>query len=389
MRHSPTRIIRGCLSVALSGFALTACKKDVIIDQAGGEIALTWTPAGVNSVTGVPGAAIKAAIAQKMAGDAPKPLPKDTWEHAQRLYKSYQGVPLWLTADGIDKPRAGALMYALADGTSDGLRLDSYPLEELGATIDAITRSDTATAEQLADVDVLLTAAYVALGEDLMTGQVDPKAVNQSWHISGKEEKVDSALFRSLRADQLDRAIALMRPQDEGYDSLRTQLAFYRKHAENGWTKVPAGKTLKAGQSDSPARIAAVTARLSEEGYSIGNAEAPADSNKQVASTTDTAARKPVPTTPTPGASSAVFSKALSDAVSEFQSRHGIVVSGTLNPETVDAMNVPPQYRAAQIAANLERFRWMPRALGDRFIMVNVPAFKVAAYDSGRKSLER
>jgi murein L,D-transpeptidase YcbB/YkuD len=374
----------------LTGLALTACKKDVIIDQAGGEIALTWTPAGVESVKGVPGAAIKTAIEARISGDAPKPLPKDTWEHAQRLYKNYQGVPLWLTADGLDKPRAGAMLYALADGTSDGLRLDGYPLEQLGGAIDAITRSDSATAEQLAEVDVLLTAAYVALGEDLMTGQVDPKSVNQSWHISGREEKVDSALFRSLRADQLDRAIALMRPLDEGYDSLRTQLAFYRKHAEKGWTKVPAGKTLKRGQSDSPERIAAVTARLMDEGYAIGNSEAPADSNKQLASTTDTAARQPAPTTPAPAspASPSVFSKALSDAVSEFQSRHGIAVTGTLNPETVDAMNVAPQYRAAQIAANLERYRWMPRALGSRYIMVNVPAFKVAAYDSGRKSLE-
>jgi murein L,D-transpeptidase YcbB/YkuD len=374
----------------LTGLALAACKKDVIIDQAGGEIALTWTPAGVESVKGVPGAAIKTAIEARISGDAPKPLPKDTWEHAQRLYKNYQGVPLWLTADGLDKPRAGAMLYALADGTSDGLRLDGYPLEQLGGAIDAITRSDSATAEQLAEVDVLLTAAYVALGEDLMTGQVDPKSVNQSWHISGREEKVDSALFRSLRADQLDRAIALMRPLDEGYDSLRTQLAFYRKHAEKGWTKVPAGKTLKRGQSDSPERIAAVTARLMDEGYAIGNSEAPADSNKQLASTTDTAARQPAPTTTAPAspASPSTFSKALSDAVSEFQSRHGIAVTGTLNPETVDAMNVSPQYRAAQIAANLERYRWMPRALGSRYIMVNVPAFKVAAYDSGRKSLE-
>jgi murein L,D-transpeptidase YcbB/YkuD len=78
----------------------------------------------------------------------------------------------------------------------------------------------------------------------------------------------------------------------------------------------------------------------------------------------------------------------MSEAVAEFQARHNITVTGSLNPETVDAMNVSPDFRAAQIAANLERYRWMPRALGDRYIMVNVPAFKVAAYDSGHKSLE-
>ncbi|HET9425341.1 MAG TPA: L,D-transpeptidase family protein [Gemmatimonadaceae bacterium] len=387
MRFRRLKTFRSHLPLVVAALALAACKKDVIIDQAGGEIPLTWTPAGVQSIKNVPGTAITAAINQKMAGEAPEPLPKDTWEHARRLYKNYQGVPLWLTADGLDKPRAGALMYALADGTSDGLRLDGYPLEQLGAAVDALMRTDAPTAEQLAEVDMLLTAAYVALGEDLMTGQVDPKEVNQSWYISGKEEKVDSALFRSLRAEELDRAIALMRPTDEAYDALREQLAWYRQHTEKGWTKVPAGKTLKAGQSDSPARIAALVTRLSEEGYAVGTpTPAPADSNARPA-TIDTAAGTP-PATSAPAASSSVFSKPLSEAVSEFQRRHGMEVTGTLNAETVSALNVPPSYRATQIAANLERFRWMPRALGDRFIMVNVPAFKVAAYDSGRKSLE-
>jgi murein L,D-transpeptidase YcbB/YkuD len=262
MRRSTIRIIRGCTGVALSALALTACKKDVIIDQAGGEIALTWTPAGVDAIDGVPGSAIKSSIDAKITGDAPAPLSKDTWEHAKRLYKNYQGVPLWLTSDGLDKPRAGALLFALGDATSDGLRLDEYPLEQLGAAIDAQNRTDKPTAEQFAEVDVMLTAAYVALGEDLMTGQVDPKEFNQAWHISQKEEKVDSALFRSLRADELDRAIDLMRPTDSAYNSLREQLAFYRSHVSKGWTKVPAGKTLKTGMSESSDRLAAVVSRL-------------------------------------------------------------------------------------------------------------------------------
>jgi murein L,D-transpeptidase YcbB/YkuD len=385
MRRSTIRTIRGCISVALGALAFTACKKDVIIDQAGGEIALTWSPAGVNDINGIPGAAIKTAIDQKVKAEAPAPLDKDTWEHAQRLYKSYQGVPLWLTGDGLDKPRAGALLFALGDATSDGVRLDGYPLEQLGASIDALNRTEKPTAEQFAEVDVMLTAAYVALGEDLMTGQANPKEFNQSWHISQKEEKIDSALFRSLRAEELERAIGQMRPTDSAYDALREQLAFYRAHIDKGWTKVPAGKTLKTGMSDSPERLGALVSRLTEEGYTLGAASASTDSQKVADSTT----RKVDSTKAVaPSTSRSVFSRPMSEAVAEFQARHNITVTGSLNPETVDAMNVSPQFRAAQIAANLERFRWMPRALGERYIMVNVPAFKVAAYDSGRKSLE-
>ena len=40
--------------------------------------------------------------------------------------------------------------------------------------------------------------------------------------------------------------------------------------------------------------------------------------------------------------------------------------------------------RARQIEANLERWRWLPRDLGPRYIMVDIPAFTLEVIDSGR-----
>ena len=51
-------------------------------------------------------------------------------------------------------------------------------------------------------------------------------------------------------------------------------------------------------------------------------------------------------------------------------------------------MNVPATYRLAEIAANMERYRWLPRTFGSRYIFVNVPAFKLEAFDTGQKVLE-
>jgi murein L,D-transpeptidase YcbB/YkuD len=42
--------------------------------------------------------------------------------------------------------------------------------------------------------------------------------------------------------------------------------------------------------------------------------------------------------------------------------------------------------RARQIEANLERWRWLPRDLGPRYIMVDIPAFTVELTDSGRSA---
>jgi murein L,D-transpeptidase YcbB/YkuD len=45
-------------------------------------------------------------------------------------------------------------------------------------------------------------------------------------------------------------------------------------------------------------------------------------------------------------------------------------------------------YRLSQVTANLERYRWLPRTLPDKYIYVNVPAFQLTAYDSGASALE-
>jgi murein L,D-transpeptidase YcbB/YkuD len=366
----------------LAATSLIGCKR-THTGEANGEIAQTWTPTKATSAMNVPTSAITSAIAARLNADPPSPVAKATWKHAKKLYAGFNNAPLWFTEEGLDKTRAGALMLALADATTDGLRLQDFPLASLGASIDTVSNAKTATADQLASLDVLLTATFVSLSEDLMTGQVDPSTANQSWHISSKEEKVDSALVRSIRADQLDKAIALMRPRDGGYDSLRVELAHYRELAAKGWTKVPKGKALAVGSTDSPERLAALKTRLSEEGYysdSAAAVTAPAPSDSAAPKTTrDTMAAK---------AGRPVFTKALSAAVKAFQSHHGIVADGSLGDETVDAMNVTPTYRASQIAANLERYRWMPRSFGDRYILVNVPAFKLAAFDSGKQVLE-
>lgn len=47
-----------------------------------------------------------------------------------------------------------------------------------------------------------------------------------------------------------------------------------------------------------------------------------------------------------------------------------------------------PDPRVGQIALNMERWRWLPDDLGARHILVNVPAFYMAARESGRPVLE-
>jgi L,D-transpeptidase YcbB len=340
-----------------------------------------WSPAELSEVKGVPIAALRTAVQQRLAGPHPSTVGDDAWQHTKRLYARFQQAPLWMSDDGLDKEHAGALTNAVLAASNDAVRIDDYPVAELAQAIADVRNSKQPTADQLANADVLLTAAYASLGEDLLVGSVDPRKVGQSWHIDAKEENVDSALVRTLSMLPLEKSINAMRPDDEEYAALQKELARYRDLvAKGGWQPVPAGKPLKRGQTDSPQRLAALRARLQAEGIDVASVP-PATAS---ASGTDSAAgaRR------SSSSGNAVFDDGLAAALAQFQARHGINVDSSLGTETLNALNVPAAYRLGQIAANLERAKWMPRSLGSRYIYVNVPAFHLAAYEGGKPALE-
>ncbi|HEY8164781.1 MAG TPA: L,D-transpeptidase family protein [Gemmatimonadaceae bacterium] len=334
-----------------------------------------WAPEKLKSVDGVPIADIETAIKRRLGAARPAHIDNDQWGHVRRIYRIYSGSPLWLTSRGLHPKRTKTLTNALLNAENDGMRMDVYPIGELANAIATVKEGDKPTAEELAQADVILTSAYAALGEDLLTGQLDPRSFSQSWYIDPEEDNVDSALVRTLRFDALDKGIATMRPQDDDYAGLMKALAVLREVVVGGgWGRVPAGKSLKIGDTDKPARIAALRNRLTAEGFPP--AEVATDTTTR-AKTRTHAAR-----------SGAVFNRGLAAALAEFQEHHGIVVDSALGTETLDALNVGADYRLAQVAANLERYRWLPRLLGNRYIFVNVPAFRLEVVENGQKALE-
>lgn len=383
--NSSERANRSLRLVALTGavamVALLGCKR---VQRAGGEVSRNWAPVQQEAYLGVPAAAVREAIQKRLASPPPPPVNADQWKHVKGLYNTFSDNLLWLNEKGAHQPRVSALLNAVADADSDALRLDAYPLAELGRSLGAINKPKPG-ADELAEADLLLSSTFVAYGENMLTGQTNPAGLGQNWHINAAEEHVDSALTLTLREDDFSAGLVRMRPQDPGYDSLRSQFVRFRDLASRAaWDTVPSGRQLKPGDSDSPARLAALRERLRAEGFLSDTSTAVAAVADSMTDTTKRSKAQTRAERTGPG----IYDRRLAGAVAEFQTHHSIGVDSMLGKETVDAMNLPAQYRLAQVAANLERYRWMPRSLGTRYVIVNVPQFHLEAYDSGQKSLE-
>ncbi|MEO0543735.1 MAG: L,D-transpeptidase family protein [Pseudomonadota bacterium] len=84
---------------------------------------------------------------------------------------------------------------------------------------------------------------------------------------------------------------------------------------------------------------------------------------------------------------SSTFDTFLDGALKRFQERHGMVADGVVGNYTLQALNVPADVRLGQLETNLVRLRAMSGFLGDRYVMVNIPAADIEAVRNDRVEL--
>lgn len=82
--------------------------------------------------------------------------------------------------------------------------------------------------------------------------------------------------------------------------------------------------------------------------------------------------------------SSTVYDSYVEAAVRRFQARHGLNTTGALNTSTVTAMNVPASVRLRQLEVNVVRLRSYSGNLGNRYVIINIPAAIVETVEAGQ-----
>jgi murein L,D-transpeptidase YcbB/YkuD len=275
------------------------------------------------------------------------------------FYERRAFAPAWI-GDGGPRPSARDLVAAVEGAESDGLHPENYRLSGLRQRL--AEAAERPTAAGLAELDLALTDAFLRLAADLAHGRVNPRQIYSDCALNVPMVDLPAALEGAIAAGTVRKTLAGLAPAHGGYGALKESLALYRTFAaRGGWPAVPAGASLHLGDKDE--RVAALRTRL----------EASADL------TFLDPALPPLE----PGH----FDGSLAAAVRVFQERQGLDVDGVVGPATLGALNVTAADRVAQLAANLERWRWLPRDLGERYVMPNIAGFLLDVVESGKPVL--
>jgi murein L,D-transpeptidase YcbB/YkuD len=343
-----------------------------------------------------------------LRGDAAR---RETWAEMRRFYRKRLFLPAWSDAGG-PLPRAEELLHAIDAVAADALdprRFRSQDLARMIGEARAATRTgrleDPVAQRRIVDLDVHLTCAYLTIARQLATGRLRPQALAIHWFTRPRRIESGKVLGRALAADaEITPTLAALAPSAQGYVRLRQALAAYRAlAARGGWPRVPPGGDLGPG-AQGP-RVTALRARLAATGdlppapATGAEPEAtilrlqppgpqPAGARQAVAwpASARPAGYQPASDQPAGArpAGAGLYDRDVAAAVAHFRARHGLAPGENVDAETLQELNVPVEERIRQIEVNMERWRWLPGELGSRYVLVNVPDFRLQVVEAGR-----
>lgn len=82
-----------------------------------------------------------------------------------------------------------------------------------------------------------------------------------------------------------------------------------------------------------------------------------------------------------------VFDNKMKIALEQFQWRHGIQQTGIIDQQTLQAMNVTPKERLAQLKKSMDKWATFPEDIGSHYIRVNVANFDLDVIKDGNNVL--
>lgn len=198
-------------------------------------------------------------------------------------------------------------------------------------------------------LELVLTDAFFTYGRHLNSGKLNPKKLYTIWDIDRNETDLLPLFQKAISENSISATLEDLAPKHIVYKGLQKSLKDYRDYMEKeeNPTQVQKGESIKPG--DTSSRIAMIALRLKELNF--------LDS--------------------IPPNSTHEYNESLEEAVRKFQEHHGIETDAVIGEGTISELNKTYKERYEQILVNMERWRWHPQDLGDHYIIVNIPNYRL------------
>ncbi|ALO34042.1 hypothetical protein CMT41_04355 [Colwellia sp. MT41] len=195
--------------------------------------------------------------------------------------------------------------------------------------------------------------------DQLLTQQLFTIATLFNGYQFKPQEKPRADILKAVKNNQLARYVEQLLPQFDQVIRLRMAITHYRKLTETPWPVIDETLSLRLGQGHKDViklrSILVALADLSTAQYSHYRRH--------------------------------IFDPEVISALKKFQARHGLTANGKLTAKTIKALNTKPEKRLEIMQINLWRWLSLPSKPPSRYILVNIPAYRLYFIENQQETL--
>jgi len=280
----------------------------------------------------------------------------------QSLYQLNENQLLWFSVEHPAKT-INQLLTLYADAPEQGLIATDYAHLKLEKQWHTLQQSKPSLSQFLA-FDTALSLTFLRYLNDLHDGRVLPK--NQKFHLKPKSA-IDfaSKIYTAMKTESVFELAQNMEPKLHPYQQLKIVLKKYR-HL-NAQLKKPVHfnfeRTLRPG--DWSTQVSKLQDYLNALNSPSLTPKIETDQNQ------DTEIDN-------------TYTGSVVTKVRNLQADYNLESDGVIGRQTLELLNTPMSKRIEQIELSMERLRWLPEQRPGPFILVNIPAFQLWAYNIGK-----
>lgn len=271
------------------------------------------------------------------------------------IYSNFNHDLIWHNDEEVFNNNGRKAIEFLSKAEESGLDPADYSIKKINERLQANE------SKKIPYTDILITQMFVNLVSDMANGRKIQKEWEIEHYLKRRPLVVNylEAVNDFLRIEDVEEFIEDYSPSHQQYKNLRKLLStMLEKRDRVGKRKnIPYGKSISPGMKDY--RVSMIRERL-------GN---------------------PIPLNPNKSVAKNFYDKSLQREVLALQQKHGLKTDAIIGSKTINALNMSAGKIVKKIKANMERYRWFSGEFEQDRIVVNIPEFRLRAYEDGQEKL--
>ncbi len=306
--------------------------------------------------------------------------------------------PYWVEEKGVKNIAFSLLDKIKNDPVLKPHANKLFRLDEVISTLNTLDKSNDKYFFNLAKIDFMLTELFDRYVTYLTKGSIKWSAfeeklaeleketeIKASWDKYSSNENPKLLLKKVIERNDLS---GVLKEIDFNYPQVKELILaideLEKVSAKGGYTKIPEFKSLKVG--DISEYLPILRKRLFESQDLNTQCQNTINTQGLITNSINTNGNDVDETNPEIEKLSTncenIFDEDLKNAVISFQKKHGLFADGVVGLKTQKFLNISADKKISIIRLNLERMRWLPRDLGEKYLLINVPEYRLRLYEN-------